>query len=414
MTDVLKTFAATVLACGAFACSSTNDSRPWVEGDAGARSGSREQSTQRDRADAASERGERDAAADGDSSVHDDEALDHTQDIRGHCDLKTDFADDRACIPAPKPSEGIQLHFGPSRYDDPEAVAKFIMHPGEESSECFTLRTPNADKITYQTSVLSGRAGTHHMINTIYSGELPTGSFGRCGGQMADPDAAEPATPIGSLPGASKAYMPRGKVAPEYAHVGRTLDGHALVQGDMHYFNFTDKDILREVWINLYFAPSDAEITEYSAQVRGFGGLSWNREPIQPGTDRVYKYECPISGNGKIMNLLGHYHAHGKRFTASLLRTSGDVEKVFEMYDYLDPATFDYNSVTTNPKFSDNAAGALSGVLSVADGDVLQWECHIINDSNTPLSYTNEVKTGEMCNVWGYSIGTKPIVCDLP
>jgi hypothetical protein len=41
------------------------------------------------------------------------------------------------------------------------------------------------------------------------------------------------------------------------------------------------------------------------------------------------------------------------------------------------------------------------------------WDCHIINDSDVPLKYVNEVKTGEMCNVWGYSIGTDPIVCDL-
>lgn len=342
--------------------------------------------------------------------------LDHTQDIRGNCNLHTNFADDHACIPAPKPGEGIQIHIGPSNYDDPAEVAKYVMHPGQESSECFTLRTPNTEKIIYQTYMLSGRAGTHHMINTIYQGELPTGSFGACGGfsEEMDPNAMAP-MPVGSLPGASKAYMPRGKVAPEYAHVGRVLEANALVQGDMHYFNFTDKDILREVWLNLYFAPKEQQITTYSDQIRGFGGLGWSFEPIEPGTDMVYKYECPIAGNGKIMSLLGHYHAHGKRFTASLKRkSSGMIEKVFEMFDYLDPATFEYNSITTNPMFAPNTAGAYSGILDVKDGDILQWECHIINDSDVALPFTNEVKTGEMCNVWGYSIDTTmPITCDL-
>ena len=61
------------------------------------------------------------------------------------------------------------------------------------------------------------------------------------------------------------------------------------------------------------------------------------------------------------------------------------------------------------------AAGAYTGILEVSEGDVLSWECHIINDSNAPLAYTNEVKTGEMCNLWGYSVGTDtPITCDLP
>ena len=341
--------------------------------------------------------------------------LDHYQDIRGHCGLSTGYADDNACIPAPKPGEGIQIHIGPSNYADPAEVAKYIMKPGEESSECFTIRTPNTEKVTYQTFLLSGRTGTHHMINTIYSGDMPTGSFGPCGGFAADPENPDAPAPIGSLPGASKAYMPRSKVAPEFAHVGRELDANALMQGDMHYFNFTDKDILREVWLNLYFASPETPVTEFSDQIRGFGGLGWNWEPIEPGTDMVYQYECPIMGNGKIMSLLGHYHAHGKHFSASIKRASGTIEKVFEMFDYLDPATFDYNSVTTNPMFSANAAGATSGILEVSAGDILQWECHILNDSNVALGYTNEVMTGEMCNVWGYSIGTgTPITCDHP
>jgi hypothetical protein len=344
--------------------------------------------------------------------------LDHNTDIRGHCDLHTNFADDHACIPAPKPGDGIQIHVGPSNYDDPAEVAKFVMHPGEESSECFTLRTPNTEKIIYQTYMISGRAGTHHMINTIYQGDIPTGSFGNCGGfesTSMDQTAMGPMA-VGSLPGASKAFMPRGKVAPEYADVGRVLEPNALVQGDMHYFNFTDKDILREVWMNLYFAPKEQQITRYSDQIRGFGGLGWSFAPIEPGTDMVYKYECPIAGNGNIMSLLGHYHAHGKRFTASLKRKStGMIEKVFEMFDYLDPATFEYNSITSNPMFAPNTSAATSGILEVKDGDILQWECHIINDSDVALAFTNEVKTGEMCNIWGYSVGTTmPITCDLP
>jgi hypothetical protein len=339
--------------------------------------------------------------------------IDHTQDIRGKCDIHTDFDDDHACMPAPDPSEGFQIHIGPSDYNNPEEVAKFIMQPGQESSECYTFRTENTEEFTYQTWTSSGRAGTHHMINTIYSGELPTGQFGRCGGRGTEQE--ETVKQIGSLPGASKAFMPRATIAPEYANVGRTVPPNALVGADLHYFNFTDKDILREVWINFYYAKPGT-VTKYSDIIRGFGGLGWGREPIQPGTDKVYQYECPVKGNGEILSLLGHYHSHGKRFTVSLKRAAtGSIEKVFEMYDYLEPAVFDYNSVTTNPTFTDNTSGAVSGPLAVMDGDILQWECHIINDGDVPLRYINEVKDGEMCNVWGYSIDTNsPITCDLP
>jgi hypothetical protein len=334
----------------------------------------------------------------------DAEPLDHHTDIRGKCALQTDFADDHACIPAPDPKEGFQIHIGPKDYNDPEEVAKFILHPGEETSECFTYKTPNDQKIFYQTAMLSGRAGTHHIIHNMYDKELETGSFGPC----ADQQSA-----IGSLPGASKPYMPRGTVAPEYAHVGHSIPAHATGQADMHYFNFTEKDILREVWINIYYAD-EKDIEEESSLIVGFGGVGWTRAPIQPGTDKVYQYSCPVKGEGHLLSLLGHYHSHGKRFTASIKRASGSIERVFEMFDYLEPALFEYNSVIENPTFAEGSSGATTGDIALHDGDTMLWECHIINDSDVGLTYTNFVKTGEMCNLWGTTIGVEQLRCYLP
>jgi hypothetical protein len=332
--------------------------------------------------------------------------LDHHTDIRGNCALNSGYADDHACIPAPDPAEGFQIHIGPTNYDDPDEVAKFIMHPGQETSECFTFQTPNDKKIFYQTSMLSGRAGTHHIISTMFGADkgLETGTFGKC----ADQQSA-----IGSLPGASKPFMERGTVAPEYAHVGRSIPAHALGQADMHYFNFTDKDILREVWLNIYYVD-EKEITEESTLIVGFGGVGWTQKPIQPGTDMVYKYACPVKGNGSVLALLGHYHSHGRRFTASIQRAGGGIEKVFQMFDYQEPAMFEYNSVVTNPTFVDGSPGAVSGRLDLHDGDTMLWECHIINDSDVGLTYTNYVKTGEMCNLWGVTIGVQQLRCYLP
>ena len=327
-------------------------------------------------------------------------------DPRGKCGLQTQFASDDACILPPDPSEGFQIHIGPSNYDDPEEVAKYIMKPGEESSECWTFHTPNEEEVYYQTSVISGRAGTHHIINTMLAEDLEDGGFARC----ADGGSGQNSTVLGQLPGASKPYMARGHVAPENKQIGRKIAARATAQADMHYYNFTDKDIIREFWMNIYTVDK-AMITETSSLVRGMGGFSWSREPIAPGTNQVYGYECPIVGNGRILNLLGHYHAHGVRFTAKLKRGDADPMKVFEMYDYRDPATFEYDSRTKNPPFSEMAAGAYSGILDVSEGDILSWECHIINDSDVGLRYVNEVNTGEMCNLWGSTIGIEPFNC---
>jgi hypothetical protein len=330
-------------------------------------------------------------------------------DIRGGCGIDSGYADDEACLPAPDPSEGMQIHVGPSNYQDKDEIAKYILMPGEEVSACWTFHTPNEQEIYYQSYTLSGRAGTHHIINTMYNMEMTDGGFVTC----ADPGTGTNSNIIDNLPGASKPYMERTPVAPENEHIGRKVPAHVASQADMHYYNFTDKPLLREFWMNIYFADKD-KITMIEDQIRGMGGLSWNSMPIPPRTDMVYKYSCPITGDGRVLSLLGHYHSHGQRFTASLQRKSGDVEKVFEMYDYLDPATFQYDTVSQNPDFSDSAAGAVSGMLNVSDGDTLLWECHIVNDSDVGLTYTNMVKTGEMCNMWGSSLGITPLNCLIP
>lgn len=332
-------------------------------------------------------------------------------DLRGGCTINSGYPDDHACIPAPSPEEGMQIHVGPTDYTNKAEVAKYIMKPGEESSECWTFHTPNTQEIYYQTYVLSGRAGTHHIINTMYNVEMQDGGFGAC----ADPGTGTNGNIIDNLPGASKAYMPRGQVAPENKNIGRKIGPKVASQADMHYYNFTDHDIIREFWMNIYYAKKE-DITMTGDQIRAMGGISWQGPlGIAPGTTNTYKYECPISGNGRILALLGHYHSHGKQFTASIRRKdSGMVQKVFEMYDYMDPAQFEYDSVSKNPMFSANAAGAVTGLLDVKDGDVLMWDCKIVNDSDVTLTYTNEVKTGEMCNLWGESLGIKPLNCVLP
>jgi hypothetical protein len=323
-------------------------------------------------------------------------------DPRGACNIDSGFPSDDACILPPAEGEGLQIHVGPTDYTNPDEINKFIFHPGQEASACWTFHTTNDQKAYYQTFVMSGRAGTHHIINTMYKVEMTDGGFGMC----ADGGTGTNSNIIDNLPGASKAYMPRGTVAPENEHIARSIPPKVASQADMHYFNYTDKDILREFWMNIYFVP-EAQVEQEGSQIRGMGGFAWSFAPIQPGTDMVYSYECPIDTDGRIMSLLGHYHSHGKQFTGSIKSANGDVQKVFEMYDYLDPATFQYDSITTNPAFSDSAAGAFSGILNVHKGDSLLWSCHVINDSMTALTYINNVMTGEMCNIWGSSIGPK-------
>jgi hypothetical protein len=319
----------------------------------------------------------------------------------GSCNLHTDFPGDDTCLPRPDPSEGIQIHVGPSDYTDPADVNRFVMQPGDESSECWSFHTPNAEDFYYQSFELRGRPGTHHIIDTMYKTELTDGGFTLCrdGGVGVSPDI------LSNLPGASKPYIARQPVAPENAHIANLIPPHTPTQADMHYFNLTGAPILREFWLNIYSVPK-AQVTAASLQIRGMGGLSWTRTPIPPLTHNVYQYSCPISADGRVTELLGHTHAHGIRETAWIRdpTTSARV-KVFEQFDYKEPQIFYYDTVAKNPAFTANRPGAFTGVLDVKAGDALDWECEVNNDSDKSLTYTNEVQTGEMCNIWGQTVG---------
>lgn len=317
-----------------------------------------------------------------------------------HCPVDTGYAGDDTCLPLPLPGEGIQIHVGPADYDDPDSVSPFLMVPGGESSECWSLHTPNDTDIYYQTSELRGRPGTHHIINTMYATEHEDGGFSIC----RDFGLGTGEGILGPLPSASRPHMPRGTVAPENAGLASHVPPNTPMQADMHYFNASEDTIVREFWMNLY-TIDESEVTHEPLLIRGMGGLGWISNPIPPLTHDVYEYSCPISEEGRIVQLLGHTHAHGVRETAFIRRASGEQLKVFEQYDYQDPQIFQFDSITENPPFSDTAPGAHTGLLEVYPGDALEWECEIDNDSSVALRYTNNVDTGEMCNIWGQTVG---------
>ncbi|MDH5674931.1 MAG: hypothetical protein OEZ06_22570 [Myxococcales bacterium] len=321
--------------------------------------------------------------------------------LRGLCDLNTDYPGDEACLLPPPEGMGMQIHIGPEDYDNP---GEYLFPAGNESSECVNFTTPNGEDIYYQVFELSGRSGTHHIINTMYISPNAgaDGVFSAC----RDFGTGSNAEIFDNLPGAAKPWMPLGEVAPENANLGRRIPANTASQADMHYFNPSDGPMLREFWLNIWFADKD-KITDEANQIRGMGGVvSWIFG-IQPGTDTAYDFSCPINAPGRIIALLGHMHSHGFRFTAWLNRGRPNERKVYEVFDYLEPIAYPYDSVTTNPEFGEGIPGAVSGVLDVNAGDTLDWECHVVNDLDVPLRYTNEVVAGEMCNMWGQSVGVK-------
>jgi len=322
-------------------------------------------------------------------------------DPRGGCNLDTGYAGDDACMLPPPAELGLQIHVGPDDYTNAAQIQTFIMGPGDESSECYMQKMPNAEQFYYDSWELSGRPGTHHIINTLLSNDKADG-WGSCESFISSSNR------VMSLEGASKPFMPRVAVAPENEGLGTPVPANLQGQFDMHYFNTGDEDLLREFWMNLYY-KDPATVTETPRGIRGMGGLSWQGfAAIPANSENTYTYDCPVEDVGegaRIIQIFGHTHAHGVRETAWLIR-DGLMTKVFEQFHYLDQQIFNFNSVVENPALDQGFGipGAMSGELPVQAGDTLRWECEVINDSDSRLTYTNNVFTGEMCNLWGDTV----------
>src|SRR5262245_22725346 len=80
------------------------------------------------------------------------------------CPAKSGFSGDDSCLQAPAAADGMQLHYGPSDYDDPDDVARFTLAPGEEVDKCLFLKTPNTEDVYYSTIHGTLRPGSHHFI----------------------------------------------------------------------------------------------------------------------------------------------------------------------------------------------------------------------------------------------------------
>ena len=304
------------------------------------------------------------------------------------CNINSGFDGDERCILPPDPSEGFQLHVGPIDYDDPEDVQQFLLEPNIETVECWHLKTDNAQPIYNQQRQYRMRPGTHHLI--LKNAEAREDGWGPCPGGLT-----------GSWGGSQRAVadVGFGDIAPEDAGYADLIDANMQTAAELHYYNFTEGPVLREIWVNFY-EMDPALVTGELNGIALIGGIGMS---IPPGTDQTLNYSCANElDQRRVVSLTGHVHAHTTRFSAWTVR-GGTRELVFEMYNWSDPATLRFNTVTQNVAADPVRLidGGHTGLLYLDAGDSVEWECEVHNDSNTTLRFANEAYTAEMCIAFG-------------
>lgn len=308
------------------------------------------------------------------------------------CELKTDFDGDEYCWPAPKPGEGVQMHVGPTNMNDPAEVQKYIIEPGTEFLNYVSGENPMTEDAWANHVQVRMRPGSHHWIIGLVDGKVPGGFFTAdgCGSSR-----------VGGIGGGQSLIMdnpPQGVPAPEDEGFGMRMPANSSLCINLHHYNLTDHPQLREIWINVYFTD-EAKVTKRGEGIGLIGGTGLS---LAPGQNRTLTYSATFGADGRVRSLFGHRHMWTPRFAVWHNETL-----IYDSWDWMESVTFMFDSITQNPPINTDGKkdGAVSGPVNVKAGDTLRFSCFVENGSDSVLTFRNDVDTGEMCNLWGGTVG---------
>ncbi|MDH5671442.1 MAG: hypothetical protein OEZ06_04785 [Myxococcales bacterium] len=344
------------------------------------------------------------------------------------------YLGDEYCILPPEEGKGIQVGFHPqgldywaqvskqdlSGYDAPDS--QFVVGVGGE--ETVNYRTPagSEGENAYYRTYFRMRTGSHHNIISLHP-SAPDIGWIETGGGDALPGLFDPTVgmTVGVLGGQQRpddntpvSFEP----PPEDEGLYLAWPDNPTILFNLHHFNATDGEVLKEGWVNIWW-QEDAQ-----TKISWFMGLP----PTQlialnmpPGSIEDQHYSWTIAETTRLLRLFGHRHVWTTNFSSWIERTSGDVEVVYQSYDWFDMPTFRYDSVAQNPELDVDARvdGAVSGVVNMEPGDKLHFNCHMeftderaVNEGAPlpaeigNLGFANEAYTGEMCIQFGNAVGS--------
>ncbi len=332
-----------------------------------------------------------------------------TDTLTVNCNLHTGYPGDSLCILPPDPAQGFQFHYGPKNYADKSEVAKYLLQPGEEKTDCVFVPGTNARTAYIEEYHSRLRPGSHHLLNYVQ----PTSGAPRA---SSGPEACNQTQNFRMLFGATSAVMDvaRTSPGPENAGLAVKLDPNQQVVLQLHVINASSAPILREAWANFRYADPKT-VTELGDPIQFMAGVV---SSIPVGTTVINKGTATVPTNAapdfRLVAAIPHYHAHTSKFVA-YKTIGGKRELLLAQYNPLghlaEPTLVAFDSATQNPVADDatHTDGAYSGIVHLAPGDTIDWECTQTNDGvgaggqtfTTPLQFTDQVYTGEMCNLFG-------------
>jgi hypothetical protein len=281
--------------------------------------------------------------------------------------------------------------------------------PGEEKTECVFMPSVNTETAYIQEYHSRLRPGSHHLLNYV---QPSTGALVTSTG----PEACNQTQNFRMLFGATSEKMDVSNTSPGPENEGMAvqLAANQQVVLQLHVINATSKPILREAWANFRYADKSS-VTELADPIQFTAGVL---SSIQVGQTVINSGTATVPANAapdfRLVAAIAHYHAHTTKFTV-YKTVAGVRELILEQFSTLDiasePTLFSYDSITQNqaPNEATQTNGAYSGIVHLSPGDTIDWECEQTNNGigvngetiTAPLTFTEQVYNGEMCNLFG-------------
>jgi hypothetical protein len=321
-------------------------------------------------------------------------------------DIHSGYDGDEFCRAAPDPSQGYQIHVGPTDYSDPSDVAKYLAAPGVETNWAEVVPTPNDATVFWDGYWSYMRPGSHHFILFgMPAGSAPPAQMGPTSMNGGGAESAVGAAGGEFLAGATVPVQDAMPHDPADMGSVSEMPPHANYAVNLHFINLQDHPLIQEIWVNFHVIP-ETDVQHWHKAITWYGGLGMNVPPstsYQLTTGGATCAPPANAANMRVQGVTGHVHANTLEYSASMER-DGATTLLFQDFDWHEPAEFRYNAHTDNgaPDPTTKSRGGYSGELQVQPTDRFSWECTGFNKSNVNLTFSNKVYDGEMCNVFGF------------
>jgi hypothetical protein len=354
---------------------------------------------------------------------------------------KTPFPGDEYCILPPPAGKGIQVGFHPQEDNYwAHMMARDLsgyqnLGPGwtlppstpmkaSEETRTYHNMVKNPSEQKYYRTYYRMRTGSHHNIITMHKGNNPAGWDALLPGQQAVPGILD--LNAGDVTGILGGQERPDDSTPVTLDAPPEDEGHYSnfpinpeVRYNIHHFNTTDGLILKEGWVNLWWAP---EGTKFVSWFMGLEPLQVPFLAVPPGELVDLHYAFTVSEPSvRLVRFFGHRHVWTPNFSAWIERAGGgNLEMIYQSFSWTDMPTYRYDSLVKNPapNHAIRADGGSSGIITLKAGDKLHFNCHIeftnerAVEEKAPmpatigtLYFSNEALTAEMCIGYGQVVG---------